>query len=115
MNGPWVWFDFENTPHVLFLEPIMRGLSAVGVEAAELPKRTRRVARFYPGLKENLYLDTWSPDREAERASLQVQAAEYLVVARPPATTASYARTGSLDSWLDAVRAVQQHPPVRIL
>src|SRR2546426_11793140 len=34
MKGPWVWFDFENTPHVLFLEPIMRGLSALGVEVA---------------------------------------------------------------------------------
>ena len=26
----WVWFDFENTPHVLFLEPILRRLQGEG-------------------------------------------------------------------------------------
>src|SRR5437867_4682097 len=30
MAGGAVWFDFENTPHVLFLEPIQRELERAG-------------------------------------------------------------------------------------
>jgi len=30
MASPWVWFDFENTPHVLFLEPLIRAVSDAG-------------------------------------------------------------------------------------
>lgn len=221
MTGRWVWFDFDNTPHVLFLEPIIRELSELGAEVvitarpqaqtldlatlrgfhvhpvgpgdltgraakmmgavaragrlaawvagrgrptllvsssraaslaawvlrvpavglldyehaehrtltlacqalwlpdilrnADWPKRTRRVARFYPGLKENLYLDAWSPNREAERAVLQVQRAEYLVVARPPATSAHYSTAESMESWVNAIRHLLQCPSVRIL
>ena len=32
MAGGGVWFDFENTPHVLFLEPILRRVAAAGFE-----------------------------------------------------------------------------------
>ena len=30
MAGGAVWFDFENTPHVLFLEPLLRSVQAAG-------------------------------------------------------------------------------------
>src|SRR5690242_13782655 len=28
----WIWIDFENTPHVLFLEPFIQRLNGIGVE-----------------------------------------------------------------------------------
>ena len=221
MRRPWVWVDFENTPHVLFLEPIIRALreggAAVTVTArpqaqtldlaalrgfevqpigpgdlvgrtakvigattravrlaawarragrpvllvsssrtaslaawlarvpavglldyehgenrplelasrvlwlpdvlrdADLSRNTRRVARFYPGLKENLYLDTWAPDRDATRQTLGAGTSDYLVVARPPATTAHYSPAGSMGPWLAAIRALHGLSGVRIL
>ena len=36
-QGP-VWFDFENTPHVLFLEPIIRRLHETGLETVATAK-----------------------------------------------------------------------------
>src|SRR5437870_276792 len=30
MATRWVWFDFENTPQVLFLEPLIRAVAADG-------------------------------------------------------------------------------------
>ncbi|MGH7681733.1 MAG: DUF354 domain-containing protein [Candidatus Eiseniibacteriota bacterium] len=36
-QGP-VWFDFENTPHVLFLEPIIKRLQSAGVETIATAK-----------------------------------------------------------------------------
>jgi predicted glycosyltransferase len=220
MPGGEVWFDFENTPHVLFLEPLLRRLSERGIRTvvtakpqaqtlelarlrgleaialgsgdfrglirkvlgtggrarqlwrwarprnpallvscsrsaslaarllklpaigmldyehaevrllslgcdaiwmpdllqnAELPPALRAVARFYPGLKENLYLDGMRFDRGAERARLGVNEGERFVVARPPAESAHYASERSLALWQEAVDLVQPRPGVRIL
>lgn len=206
-----VWFDFDNTPHVLFLEPLIRGLREAGatcvvtarrhaqtvelaanrgirvttIGAGDRPGRarkiagvltraarlvawarnrrpallvsssrsgslaariagipsvglldyehaeqrvlafgcqviwlpdllrdvrlaapTRRVARFYPGLKENLYLDAWRPDPRGTRRTLAVPDTATLVVARPPADMAHYAADRSLDLWVRVLRAL---------
>ena len=221
MAENWVWIDFENTPHVLFLEPIWRAVCALGWEvrgtakpqsqtlelahgrglavtkvggggyrsrAAKilggvaraialrrwvrtqglprllisssrtaclaawtlgvravglldyehseqrplalasrtiwlpdllrdvwLPASSRRVARFYEGLKENLYLDTWRGDREAERAALGLGSAEYVVVARPPADSAHYASPKSDQVFYAALDALKTRPGVRVI
>ncbi len=221
MNQPWVWVDFENTPHVLFLSPLIEHLvqqghtvqitarhhaqtlelakergfqvRAVGsgdrtglgrkvlgglgrvaglasvvlrdgrpnvlvscsraaslvawllrvpaitlldyehaeqrtlavasrviwfpdlLSDAPLPPLTRRVARFYEGLKENLYLDRWPVDRGEARRQLDVANGEYLVVARPPADTAHYAHAGAMRVWLAAVNGLASRAEVRVL
>lgn len=97
--------DYEKAVHwpmalgsrSLWFPDVLRGVA--------LPWLTRRVARFYPGLKENLYLDPWDGDRQAIRAALGVGAAT-LVVARPPADTAHYARGASARWWEAAVDAM---------
>jgi uncharacterized protein len=221
MSEGWVWVDLENTPHVLFLEPIVRhlrrrgwdvritarpqaqtldlaahrgltvravgygdfrglGSKAVGVmarsaaltswiarhgrprlvvscsrsasltalilrlpgvalldyEHAEqrllaagnrviwfpdllrdvaLQRASKRIARFYDGLKENLYLDSWSLDRAAERRQLAITDDEYLIVTRPPAETAHYASDLSSRLWMAAVRALRERSRHRVL
>ena len=221
MGTRWVWVDFENTPHVLFLEPIIRhlerrgcdvrttarpqaqtlevaqdrgipvraigagdlrtlggkvvgilaragsliawlsrqgkpellvscsrsasltafllripGVGLLDYEHAEqrvlaaanrvlwfpdllrdvaLPRATRRIARFYAGLKENLYLDNWPLDRAAGRRALGVGNGDFVVVSRPPAETAHYASDRSLQLWMAATRALQGRTGTRIL
>lgn len=92
---------------VLWLPDIMRD--------AALPAGMRRLARFYAGLKENLYLDGWTPDRAAAWATLPGEPGDYLVVARPPATTAHYSPAGSMEAWLTAVRGLAECSDVRIV
>lgn len=85
------------------------------LRVVRLPPRSRRVARYYAGLKENLYLDAWDLDREAERAALGVAASEYLVVARPPAATAHYASATSERLWHLAVSRLLRRPETRVI
>ena len=80
-----------------------------------LPSSTRRVARFYEGLKENLYLDRWPLDRQAARRELRLNEGDFLVVARPPADTAHYARGVGLDLWLRTVRGLASRSRVRVV
>lgn len=220
MPGGEVWFDFENTPHVLFLEPLLRRLSERGIRTvvtakpqaqtlalarlrgleatalgsgdfngliqkvvgtsgralrlwrwarprhpallvscsrsaslaarllklpaigmldyehaesrllslgcgsiwmpdllknAELPPPLRAVARFYPGLKENLYLDGMRFDRAADRARLGVNEGDRFVVARPPAESAHYASELSRALWLNGLDLLAPLAGVRIL
>src|ERR1041384_531080 len=221
MRSGWIWFDFENTPHVLFLEPFIRrlildrwsvritakpqaqtlelaaarGFSVHAVGAGELARRehkmiggllraaalaiwatrrgrprllvsssrtaslaawvlripavgmldyehaehralalgsrslwfpdllervrlppgTQRVARFYAGLKENLYLDEWVVDRDRERRKLGVAPGDFLVVARPPAVGAHYASKAGEMLWVRAVDGLLQRPTVTVI
>jgi predicted glycosyltransferase len=80
-----------------------------------LDARTRRAARFYAGLKENLYLDSAGVDRGVERARLGVADGIILVVARPPAASAHYAQGPGLDLWTRLVTALAARPHVRVV
>jgi hypothetical protein len=80
-----------------------------------LPRATRRVAQFYSGLKENLYLDNWRLDRMLARSALGIGDSTYLVVARPPAETAHYASGLSRRLWVRAVQALAVGQSVKIL
>jgi hypothetical protein len=107
--------DYEHAEHrtlarasrSLFLPDLLRD--------ASLPPATRRIARFYAGLKENLYLDSCGLDRQQERRALGVSEDCCFIVARPPATTAHYAAGDGARLWLDAVRALGSRPGVVVL
>jgi len=122
--GPAAWL--LRVPSVALLDyehkavrPLALGAKAVWLpdvlRGTPLPRGAARVARYFPGLKENLYLDSWTFDRDAERRRLGVEQSEYLVVARPPASTAHYAVEQSDRMWRTAMRTVLRWPNVRIL
>jgi predicted glycosyltransferase len=73
------------------------------------------VARFYEGLKENLYLDSWPLDRAAKRRALGLGGNEYLVVARPPAETAHYRSASSARLWRSTVEGLAERAMVRVV
>ena len=95
------------TSEVIWLPDLLRDVA--------LPLYSRRVASFYPGLKENLYLDGRRIDRGAERHALGIGEDETLVVARPPAETAHYATPRSTRLWLAAACRLIADPRVRFL
>jgi len=85
------------------------------LQAVPLPPRIARLTRFYRGLKENLYLDNWHFDRAGERRSLGAEDGDYLIVTRPPATSAHYASDRSPELWFAAIDSVLQWPGVRLV
>jgi predicted glycosyltransferase len=85
------------------------------LQSIRLPRATRRVAQFYAGLKENLYLDAMALDRQAERAALGIRPTARLVVTRPPAATAHYASDRNYDIWLASIRGVAALPNVQVV
>jgi predicted glycosyltransferase len=85
------------------------------LQDSALPAKTRRLARFFAGLKENLYLDGAQLSREAERSRLGVVEATFLVVARPPASTAHYASADSMTVWIKAVTLLSRRPGVSVM
>ena len=103
----------ESRPFVLACRPLMLPDLLSG---AKLPDPMREVAHFFEGLKENLYIDGQELDRDTARASLRVPRDSYVVVARPPARNAHYARRVDLscDLWLRVVRNIEAGEDSRI-
>lgn len=67
--------------------------------SASLRDSLARRASFYPGLKENIYLQDWPLRPAGLRQELGVSADVKWVVSRPPATTAHYASERSWELW----------------
>jgi len=85
------------------------------LRSVPISRRVARLARFYSGLKENLYLDSWHLDRSTERHSLMARDGDYVIVARPPAMTAHYASDRSAELWVAAIRRVLHWPNVHVI
>jgi len=108
--------DYEHAeyrPFALSCRPLLLPDLLCG---ADLPQSMRDVATFFEGLKENLYIDGLDLDRDAARAALRVSRDTYVVVARPPAHNAHYARRveESSDLWLRIVRDIELAEDSRI-
>lgn len=108
--------DYEHAeyrPFVLACRPLMLPDLLC---SADLPDPMRQVAHFFEGLKENLYIDRQDLGRDVARASLGVSNGSYVVVARPPAHNAHYARRvdESSELWLRIVRDIEAGEDSRI-
>ncbi len=110
--------DYEHSEHrpfslgcrPVFLPDLLRD--------ADLPAPLRRVASFFEGLKENLYLDAAAVDRTTSRALLELASDDFVVVARPPALHAHYATKvdDSARLWARIVRELHdQHGAILYL
>jgi predicted glycosyltransferase len=101
--------DYEHSAHL----PIALACSVVWLpdllRLGRVPAYTKRVARYFPGLKENLYLDGCTIDRAHARSQLGLPANRFLVVARPPAVDAHYASPRSLEMWVRTANALIRH------
>lgn len=109
------FIDYEHAAHGLIALVSRRMWLPDLLRNARLPRLTRRVAAFYDGLKENLYLDTWLGDRCATRTSMSIGNNEFLVVTRPPAESAHYASEASSRVWLFAVSRLAERADAHVL
>jgi uncharacterized protein len=110
--------DFEHQPanHLAFrlatriLMPEALRLTGVGKQGAAPEKRV-----FYPGLKEELYIGDFDPDREILRKlDIEPSADELVVVTRTPPTRAIYHRFSN-PLFLETLVALDRQPNVRLV
>ena len=108
------FIDYEHSAHGLIAMLSEAIWMPDVLRSARLPRSTRRVVRFYEGLKENLYLDDWTGDRDATRAALDVGERDFFVVTRPPAEYAHYASDRSMVLWRRVMRGLLERPDARV-
>lgn len=102
--------DYEHAEHRPFAHGCRDVLLPDLLRDALLPRSLARVATYFEGLKENLYIDALALDRETARAAHGFAPGDYVVVARPPATNAHYAQhvDESAAIWLELVRRLHE-------
>jgi uncharacterized protein len=110
--------DYEHQPsnHLAFrLASTILLPEALPLEAVARQGATRAKARFYPGLKEEITLEGFEPERDIlEQIGVERQAGVAVVVTRPPPSRAIYHRHGN-DLYLDALRVLGAQAHVRIV
>jgi len=83
--------DYEHSEHRPFSLGCKPVLLPDLLRDADLAAPLRRVAAYFEGLKENLYLDAAGVDRASARMLLELASDDFVVAARPPALHAHYA------------------------
>lgn len=109
-------YEYQPANHVAFrlartvlLPEPMRALN-VALQGA-----TRGKVRFYPGLKEEIYLGAFEPDAEIlERYGVQHRDGEVLVVARTPPSRALYHGSEN-PMFIEALRTLGTNSAVRLI
>ncbi len=107
--------DYEHQPanHLAFRLARRVLVPAVFPQSALRRFGATRKAVRYPGLKEELYLRDFAPDRDFARAA-SLPSNRPLVVMRPPATWAAYYR-GQGDLFQSALSRAQAHPTAALV
>ena len=106
--------DFEHQPanHLAFrLATTILLPAALRDEGMSRQGAVARKTRFYPGLKEEVYLSDFEPDPGVLRR-LRIDPGTFVVVARPAPDRALYHQFGN-PLFLEAVRALASRPHVR--
>jgi uncharacterized protein len=110
--------DFEHQPANHFAFRLARTVllpAALDRSAVRRQGATLRKVRFYPGLKEELYLGDFRPDPALpQRLGIELGDEDTLVVARPEPARAIY-HSFENPLFLDCLRAVLRDPRTRVV
>lgn len=104
--------DYEFTKAWLLIRPSWVMVPAVIPDGAIKSDR-RRILR-YPGIKEDVYVPSFTPDAGI-REELGIEESEILVTMRPPANEAHYHRPESDELFRAAVDYLSRFPSIRIV
>ncbi|MGD0568386.1 MAG: DUF354 domain-containing protein [Candidatus Sulfotelmatobacter sp.] len=102
--------DYEHSTKTGFLEPDWVMMPDVIPDRA-MARKTDRVLR-YPGLKEDVYVPRFRPDRSI-LSKLGISPDHLVVTVRPPATEAHYHNPESETLFAETLRLLSSHPNVR--
>jgi predicted glycosyltransferase len=106
-------FDYEFSKSLPFLKPAL-GVAPEVITDPALGKHFKAGIRHYPGLKEDVYVASFTPDSGVLR-QLNLSGAEIIATIRPPATEAHYHNAASEALFVEVVEFLAATPGVRMV
>jgi uncharacterized protein len=106
-------YDYEYSQSIPFLKPAL-GIAPEVIHDPERAKHFKRGTRGYSGLKEDVYVQSFSPDSSFLQ-KLDLKETDIVVTIRPPATEAHYHNPESEKLFLEVVDFLGSTPDVRMV
>lgn len=106
-------FDYEYSQSIPFIKPVL-GIAPEVIRNRNLAKHFKKGLRGYRGLKEDVYVSSFTPDRSIGK-KLGLKENEIVVIIRPPATEAHYHNPESEKLFYEVVEFLGNTPDVRMV
>ena len=106
-------YDYEYSQSIPFLKPAL-GIAPEVINDPQIAKHFRWGTRGYSGLKEDVYVQSFSPD-SLFLHKLNINKTDIVVTIRPPATEAHYHNPESEKLFFDVVEFLGNTPDVRMV
>jgi uncharacterized protein len=106
-------FDYEYSQSIPFIKPVV-GIAPEAIHNPDLAKHFKQGLRGYRGLKEDVYVASFKPDRSICK-KLDLKENEIIVTIRPPATEAHYHNPESEKLFYEVVEFLGNTPDVRMV
>jgi len=108
-----LFFDYEHARMLPLIRPAL-GIAPEVIDKSRVASEFRYGLHTYPGLKEDVYVASFSPDPSILK-TLQIDGGEILATIRPPATEAHYHNPASEGLFVEAVEYLTGVPDVRLV
>ena len=106
-------YEYSNIVRIPFLKPVL-GIAPEVINNPDIAKHFKRGLRGYRGLKEDVYVSSFSPDASILK-KLDINEDEIVVTIRPPATEAHYHNPESEKLFFEVVEFLGRTPHVRMV
>jgi uncharacterized protein len=106
-------FDYEYAKRLPFLKPAM-GITPEAINDPDIGRNFRKGLRMYSGLKEDVYVASFKPDRSI-LDKLNLKEEDIIATIRPPATEAHYHNPESEKLFFTVVDFLGNNPDVRMV
>jgi len=106
-------YEYSNIVRIPFLKPVL-GIAPEVINNPDIAKHFKRGLRGYRGLKEDVYVSSFSPDASILK-KLDINEDEIVVTIRPPATEAHYHNPESEKLFFEVVEFLGKTPHVRMV
>ncbi|MCG6536210.1 MAG: DUF354 domain-containing protein [Syntrophales bacterium LBB04] len=106
-------FDYEHARRLPFIKPTL-GIAPEVIDASRLAKQFKRGLRTYSGLKEDVYVASFTPGSSILQ-ELNLKDDEIIATIRPPATEAHYHNPESEKLFCESVEFLGSHLDIRMI
>lgn len=106
-------FDYEHAARVPVFKPIL-GIAPEIIDKDALEAGFRNGIVNYPGLKEDVYISSYSPDPDFLQ-KMNLSSSDMIVTIRPPATEAHYHNPEAEPLFVEVVEYLGESPSVKMV
>lgn len=108
-----VLFDYEHAKMLPFIKPTL-GMAPEVIKSSGIEKRFKEGLRWYEGLKEDVYVESFKPDLSILK-KLGLKNGDLIATIRPPATEAHYHNPEAEKIFVEVVEFLGEKPNLRMV